>query len=69
MGSYYSYYRLPCQWVGYSRQHVNSQFLKFGVLEAGKIGKSEDLSVFDKGEILMARCLGHLQNRSPDIHG
>lgn len=32
--------------------------LKVGVLEARKVGKREDLSVFDEGEIVLARRPG-----------
>ena len=39
---------------------MNSQFLKLmcGVLDAGEMGRSKDLSDFDKGQVVMARQLG-----------
>lgn len=40
-----------CQVVEFIRQSV----LQVGVLEAGTMGKCEDLSDFDNGKIVMAR--------------
>lgn len=43
--------------------------LEFQVLQAGKMGKTEDLSNFDKGQVVMAIGSQHLQNKKASLLG